>query len=683
MRKIGLFVQTVSSKYLLDLGVIPVLQHVRSFFKGTLGKKLVTAFLLILLIPGIIIGTFSYQSAKEEMRNTLITGASEKVELLDYFLSSTIMPMVHSVNSYANTISVKNISDDSVKELNKKFDEFIELHKEALSIYIGTNEGQMISTTGRVFGSNYDVQNQEWFQEAKNAGTSPIITDPYESAAGTMVITIAQQLVDKSGVIAIDMNIYSIKDLIAKGKVGDEGFTFIIDSERKVVAHPKLKSGTILEDAYIDPMFEGVRGGYESTLDGEPINVVYITNKLTNWKIGGINMISEFNQAANPIFYTTAIVLLISVIVGSLFVWQFVRSIVKPFGALMNQAKKVSEGDLTSRIELKTEDETKELADTFNHMSETLKSIVKNIKENAEVVDISAQELSKLAGDTADATEMVTQSISQISLGTESQMIGVKDTSQSLEELTKGMEIITRNSTMVAELSRNTHLQAEEGRKNVEKTVKQMKSIQLSVDSSNEALSRLHERSKAIGTILEVITEISDRTNLLALNAAIEAARAGEHGKGFAVVASEVRKLAMQSQEAVNQIEQLIVETQKDSETTVQKMEQVIQDVVQGMEVSEETSESFEKIVLLMKDITSQIEEISNTTEQIAGGVEEVAANSNELARIAEENAAVTEEVAASSEEQLAAIEKISALSQEQAKMAANLKEMIKIFKVE
>lgn len=660
-----------------------MLQHVKRFFKGTLGKKLATAFLLILLIPGIIIGTFSYQSAKEEMRNTLITGSSEKVELLDYFLSSTIMPMVHSVNSYANTISVKNISDDSVKELNKKFDEFIELHKEALSIYIGTNEGQMISTTGRVFGSNYDVQNQEWFQEAKNAGTSPIITDPYESAAGTMVITIAQQLVDKSGVIAIDMNIYSIKDLIAKGKVGDEGFTFIIDSERKVVAHPKLKSGTILEDAYIDPMFEGERGNYESTLDGEPINVVYTTNKLTNWKIGGINMISEFNQAANPIFYTTAIVLLISVIVGSLFVWQFVRSIVKPFGALMNQAKKVSEGDLTSRIELKTEDETKELADTFNHMSETLKSIVKNIKENAEVVDISAQELSKLAGDTADATEMVTQSISQISLGTESQMIGVKDTSQSLEELTKGMEIITRNSTMVAELSRNTHLQAEEGRKNVEKTVKQMKSIQLSVDSSNEALSRLHERSKAIGTILEVITEISDRTNLLALNAAIEAARAGEHGKGFAVVASEVRKLAMQSQEAVNQIEQLIVETQKDSETTVQKMEQVIQDVVQGMEVSEETSESFEKIVLLMKDITSQIEEISNTTEQIAGGVEEVAANSNELARIAEENAAVTEEVAASSEEQLAAIEKISALSQEQAKMAANLKEMIKIFKVE
>ena len=102
-----------------------------------------------------------------------------------------------------------------------------------------------------------------------------------------------------------------------------------------------------------------------------------------------------------------------------------------------------------------------------------------------------------------------------------------------------------------------------------------MNSIHDSVKESNKMITSLHERSKEVRSILDVITGISEQTNLLALNAALEAARAGEHGRGFAVVADEVRKLAEQSQSSAGQIQEILQGIQSDTESSVQIMARV------------------------------------------------------------------------------------------------------------
>jgi methyl-accepting chemotaxis protein len=224
--------------------------------------------------------------------------------------------------------------------------------------------------------------------------------------------------------------------------------------------------------------------------------------------------------------------------------------------------------------------------------------------------------------------------------------------------------------------------QAEDGVESVKKTVEQMISIQQSVSKSEEMINMLHERSKEIGSILDIISQIADQTNLLALNAAIEAARAGEYGKGFAVVADEVRKLAEQSQESAKQIAELIFSIRKDTENTVQMMEQATQNVKSGIDISQETAQKFNIILESTRNVSAQLEDISATVQQISAGIQELSSTVNELSAVAKENAATSEEIAASTEEQLASMEEITSAAKSLANMAEELQKLVRKFKV-
>ncbi|WP_340372334.1 HAMP domain-containing methyl-accepting chemotaxis protein [Peribacillus sp. FSL E2-0218] len=363
--------------------------------------------------------------------------------------------------------------------------------------------------------------------------------------------------------------------------------------------------------------------------------------------------------------------------------WLTANLISKPLKKLGAAANQVAEGNLmVERIELKSRDELYELNQSFEKMTKHLRDTLTAISANAGMVAASAEQLSSSVNQSSIAAETVATSIQEISGASEETTKQLEGSLGTLNEVVQGIVRISDSTSSVAELSRESAMQAEEGSHFVEENLNQMRFIHESVNQSNQVIGSLSDRSHEIGKIIEVITGIAGQTNLLALNAAIEAARAGEHGKGFAVVAEEVRKLAEQSQTSTKLIADLINGMQNDTRDSVNIMKKVMENAEEGVKVSVETSNKFSQILDSTRSITPKIEEIKASVQQISASIDEVAQVSNDMTAHAQENAANSEEVAASTEEQLASMEEVDSSIRSLSSMAEELEDMVGKFNI-
>ena len=357
--------------------------------------------------------------------------------------------------------------------------------------------------------------------------------------------------------------------------------------------------------------------------------------------------------------------------------------IVRPISKLKTKMQKVADGDLnTEPMQLKNKDEIYHLNESFTQMQDSLKDMITKIAGNADHVASSAEQLNASADQSARAAENITSSIQQIASGTEITMSKTDDNSSSLFNILDGILKIEKDTEAVSELSKTASDNAAKGSNSISSSLAQMESISDSVNRSNTVIASLSERSKEIGSIIDIISNIAEQTNLLALNAAIEAARAGENGKGFAVVADEVRKLAEQSQVSAKDISRLLSGIQKDTAESVNLLNEAKSQAENGVKISTETADTFGEILNSTQSVTPKIKEVTATIQQIASYVQGVSASADEIASLSKVNGSNTEEVASSTEEQLASMEEIKASAQVLAGMAEELMTVVKRFRI-
>lgn len=378
------------------------------------------------------------------------------------------------------------------------------------------------------------------------------------------------------------------------------------------------------------------------------------------------------------VFLTGIVIVLLAVYI---FIGLFL-AIKNSVRQLETSTKAVADGDLTTTISLNTRDEMHRIEVSFNEMVGSLNGLVKEISTSAESLAASSEELNASAEETTASVEHVTSSVSEMTNNVEVQTTGINGTTEALDEMSTGIERIAENSNRVSQLTREAMDYAQDGNHSVEQSMNQMATIQQTVEHSSAMIRDLNNRSKEIDSIISVITNISDQTNLLALNAAIEAARAGEHGKGFAVVADEVRKLAEQSRESATQIAGLIQAIQKDTINSVTIMERVNQDVAVGIETTEDTAHKFARILHSMETLSPEMEEISSTAIEFSAQTEQIVATMNEMKIVADRNLAASTGVASSTEEQLATMEEITASAMTLSEMADTLQQLVIRFKL-
>lgn len=268
---------------------------------------------------------------------------------------------------------------------------------------------------------------------------------------------------------------------------------------------------------------------------------------------------------------------------------------------LLDEISSLGEGDLTVKASV-TEDMTGAIADAINYAVDELRNLVTTINDTSVQVAASTQETQATALQLAEAAGHQADQITTAS--------------DRISEIATSIDQVSKNSTESAEVAQRSVQIATEGAGVVRETIRGMDQIRDQIQETSKRIKRLGESSQEIGSVVELINDISEQTNILALNAAVQAASAGEAGRGFAVVADEVQRLAERTSSATRRIESLVQTIQADTNEAVSSMEQTTAEVVSGARLAEDAGTALGEIERVSNDLNNLIKGISTAAQQ-------------------------------------------------------------------
>ncbi|WP_366295753.1 HAMP domain-containing methyl-accepting chemotaxis protein [Paenibacillus sp. AN1007] len=357
------------------------------------------------------------------------------------------------------------------------------------------------------------------------------------------------------------------------------------------------------------------------------------------------------------------------------------RSIIKPIERLVKGTERIHNGDLSQSFHSNASDEIGKLAIMFEVMRTGLTGFIRSAQDNSDVVVQTSQNLIKNLEKSSISMRKIGRSAASVSDGALVQLQSAEETVRAIDEVARGIALISESNNEATECSSTTEQEARKGEELLKNAKLRIDRFNHTMDEIERSVATMKQHSVTIQEIVHLIATVARQTDLLALNAGIESARSGEQGRGFSVVASEIRSLADQTRRSLSNIFDTINDIQEDTVSANTIVVQGKKELAQTINAVEQAGQAFAMILESAKDVASQMQEISSASEQLSASSEEVSASMQHLASIAKQAHTESTTMVQAVEQQMVIAEEIQHFSDNIRDSAFNMRDQISIYK--
>ncbi len=662
--------------------------------------------ILFLVIPTVAIGlilmaTVIFNYVKSEFENQIISSSTHNTlevgEGVSEWLDKRMLETAETASTpMAKTVNAEMLNQNNVYRyglMKQRYPGVVD------SVSWGPFDGSgvLYGETSNGFKEMHNAD-KAWYKQTMTGAQDSFMSSPVVSqATGKIIVNSIAVARDNAGkpvsMILAAIYVQSVMDKVQAWKLGEQGYSLLVSKEGVYIVNPdedaimKKNISQETDPALVElgqKMLSGSDGVFHFTsATGDKMIAFYTPIKSTGWGMATIAYEDElFAPVSNMLKIMAGISLLLLVLISA-GIWITVNKVMSPLSIMMEEMRLLSQGDFRERpSQVSSSDELGLLANAVMEMRKNVSKVMRSVNSSAESLSGSAEELNATTEQSSLAANQVAQSIVKVAEGTSQQLDAVNATSEAIEHLNESIQTMAADAAAAADKSKQASDIAREGEVTLQHAIEQIKTIERTSHQTTNSVMTLGENSKQIGQIVGTISGIAEQTNLLALNAAIEAARAGQQGRGFAVVADEVRKLAESSQEAAQQISDLIKITQEDTNKAIKDMEAGGESFKVGAENIISMGEAFRKITGIVEQVSAQMQAISRSTRDMADNGVQIVQNVRTIGEASKTAAEEAETVSAATQQQTASVHEIAGESTNLARMAGELQQEVKKFKV-
>lgn len=491
-------------------------------------------------------------------------------------------------------------------ELFNMFKSIGENNSNYVYVYLGDESDGYLEWPGTYEYADWYPKQRGWYTRALETPGKVALRDAYYWEPDNAVYVTAVQTYMKGneigGVVAVDVSIKTLTEMTKEIKLGNSGRIMVIENTGTILVdaidsdNNFKKINEVNSDAY-KKIAQTSSGLISFKLDGEDYYAYVLTSPSLKWKFVGLMPMYEVYSSTVELVKITTLVCIILLILFGLVAYFMAKSLITPIESVSNYLRILAEGegDLTSKIDIKSNDETGVLSSWFNQFIESTCKLILGIKHTGAEIDKIAAETSARASEVAQSAADQLQSIELIVEAGQQMLIASNEAAESCAHS--------------AQFSKKGSETTVAGKNHLKSSAEGVKRLGARLQDSNQIITELQKETTNINQILSTIQAIAEQTNLLALNAAIEAARAGEQGRGFAVVADEVRTLAGRTQVSTEQISNILGLLASRTKQASDSMVTSLEESENAITLSEQALTSFEQIeevVKQMRDMTIQ-----------------------------------------------------------------------------